>query len=471
MNLITKPEPEVIGDYIHIRVEDPAKFVSTSFRTIDIDDAKGIKAVVGRYKSDDSGPTHTQKFLFNKEKWSVAEATTWVRDHKDVEPEINKFIDFEIKEQDEADRSFWAVASTSEVDRDGDILEVEGWKLKNFKKNPVILWAHQYHALPVAKAEDIKIEDGKLKFKPKFMPAEVNPFAENVYQAYKQGYLRAFSVGFIPLKAEEIEPDEDGETESRGAISRRGRRFKSQELLEISAVTVPSLPSALSQRGLQDVLTKGFSLPGPAQPAQSKEPEDAIWKASTEVGRSSINDLKIICAWQNPEEKESRISYKLPYRRQESKKAVWRAVSAAMGALLGARGGVNIPDADRKGVYDTLAKAYREFGKEPPEFRTYAEPELKRIFDDVWFEELGDIMNSEMEAKDARAQEAEAVKAGRVLSKKNRALVKQCADLLVDLYNATEPEPAPAQGEDGKEQDQIQTMTKSLDKLIAAISK
>jgi hypothetical protein len=42
-------------------------------------------------------------------------------------------------------------------------------------------------------------------------------------------------------------------------------------------------------------------------------------------------------------------------------------VVAAMTVVNGARGGVDIPDADRRSVYDHLAGHYHEFGEEPPE--------------------------------------------------------------------------------------------------------
>jgi 2'-5' RNA ligase len=45
------------------------------------------------------------------------------------------------------------------------------------------------------------------------------------------------------------------------------------------------------------------------------------------------------------------------------------ACSAAIGALHGARGGADIPDADRRGVYDHVAKHLRDAGHDPEPFR------------------------------------------------------------------------------------------------------
>ena len=63
---------------------------------------------------------------------------------------LHKAIDFQVREVgDPADRILEFVGSTADVDRYGDIIEVEGWDLKNFKKNSPFLWAHNYQAPPV----------------------------------------------------------------------------------------------------------------------------------------------------------------------------------------------------------------------------------------------------------------------------------------------------------------------------------
>jgi len=71
------------------------------------------------------------------------------------------------------------------------------------------------------------------------------------------------------------------------------------------------------------------------------------------------------------DEEETLGAYKLPHHNIREGKMVTnlRGVQAAMSALLGGRGGVDMPDDERRGVYNHLAKHYREFDKEPPEFR------------------------------------------------------------------------------------------------------
>ncbi len=136
---------------------------------------------------------------------------------------------------------FLAIASTAAVDRQGEIVEVSGWDLKDFKKNPVLQWAHDHSVLPVGKAEKIWIEgegkNAKLMFKPVFQ--EVTEFGRAVKQLVQEGFLNAFSVGFIPL---------DGED----------NRFTKQKLLEISVVNVPANPEAL-MLGYKSLKDNGYS--------------------------------------------------------------------------------------------------------------------------------------------------------------------------------------------------------------------
>ena len=109
--------------------------------------------------------------------------------------------------------------------------------------------------------------------------------------------------------------------------------------------------------------------------------ENTPWNGGAETKACEVDDLKVICTWYDAEDEENKGAYKLPHHRASDKKAVWKAVSAAMGALLGARGGVDIPAGDRRGVYNHLSKHYGEFEKDVPDFRSafMSEPERRYI--------------------------------------------------------------------------------------------
>jgi len=74
--------------------------------------------------------------------------------------------------------------------------------------------------------------------------------------------------------------------------------------------------------------------------------------------------------WYDPKQKDAFAGYKLPFADVTGGKltAVWGGVSAAMAAVLGSRGGVNIPD--KRAAYNFLAGYYRKFEKKPPKYHT-----------------------------------------------------------------------------------------------------
>lgn len=297
------------------------------------------------------------------------------------------------------------------VDRDGEVIIPKGCKYDNFFNNPVVLFAHKYDEPTIGKCLGLEISDDEIVATTQF--ADTN-LGNELYKLYKEGFMNAWSVGFIPL-----------ETGDKIFENQKGTTYTKWELLEYSAVPVPSNPQALTlarSKGLVKELDKYLEadmekgvIPFESFPLAS---EDTEWDGPKEIREAEVEDLKLMCAWYDSENPDIKSSYKLPHHRASDKYTVWRGVAAAMGALLGARGGVDIPDKDKQGVYNHLAKHYKEFDKEPPEFRSYTEEELKEIF-----------------------------KEGRVLSAKNRELIKnaitqmqEAIDALNDLLEATEPQ-------------------------------
>ena len=152
---------------------------------------------------------------------------------------ILKDMSVVIKEINDKDRTMTVVGSKEIVDRDKDIVRVDGVNIKNWKKNPVVLLNHKRTDFPVAKGvgKKVWIDGNKLMFKIQFATEEEYPIADIAYKLYKGGYMNAFSMGFIP----NFEKTEYPEKRKDGAV----RIFNEVELLELSAVPVPANQQAL----------------------------------------------------------------------------------------------------------------------------------------------------------------------------------------------------------------------------------
>ena len=162
----------------------------------------------------------------------------------------------ELKGIDEKEGTLTAYVSTDTRDRMDEVLDPQGLDMTNYKKNPVVLWAHDYSLPPIGKALWVKRDGVGIISKVKFASTA---FAQEIFQLYKEGFLKAFSVGFIPKEEEEG----DGEKTPR-------RTFKKWEMLEYSAVPVPANPDALALAIKKGIL-KTPSLIKSMTPEEKKE--------------------------------------------------------------------------------------------------------------------------------------------------------------------------------------------------------
>ena len=120
------------------------------------------------------------------------------------------------------------MASTNDFDRAGDSITADAWTkggLKNFEKNPIILFNHDYNR-PIGRATGLKTTENGLE-----LTAKISKAAKDVTELVKDGVLGAFSVGFRVKDADYIE-----ETD--------GLKIKDAELFEVSVVSVPCNQSA-----------------------------------------------------------------------------------------------------------------------------------------------------------------------------------------------------------------------------------
>lgn len=141
-------------------------------------------------------------------------------------------------EADADSRTVTFTLSDGGVARDGHTLATAGWDISAYMRNPVFLWAHDADSVEcvIGRMLRIYVRGDRLMGDVEFAPADINPMAETCLRMVRAGYLNAVSVGFLPRKGKPAS--------GRGAGA---YDFSEQELLEVSLVPVPSLPTALAE--------------------------------------------------------------------------------------------------------------------------------------------------------------------------------------------------------------------------------
>jgi HK97 family phage prohead protease len=272
------------------------------------------------------------------------------------------------------DRSIKFIITTGSADRENDVIDPSGWDVSNYLKNPVVLFAHDYGSLPVARTTELVQHGDKLIAIAEFASAELNPMAEQVFNMLKQGFLKGASVGFRPTSFEY--------NDERGGVD-----FTGQELLEFSVVPVPANAQALMAAGLDDIDTellrqwatetleaigKGVS---PKNVSEETAPMDTPWRRPTlgqfteEPWEGLTNRKKRNIsghyAWATAAIPDTFGDMKLPHHRPDDGFVVWRGVVAASARL----NQTNFPDGDLKKVQRHLAKHFEEFDRTAPWLR------------------------------------------------------------------------------------------------------
>lgn len=127
------------------------------------------------------------------------------------------------------------ILSDESEDRMGDIIMSDGWHLTNFKNNPIALFNHNPNFV-IGTWTNPRIEGKTLRAKLVLAPKGTSRRIDEIRALLDAKILRATSVGFRPLDYEPLD--------KKNPFS--SSRFKSQELVETSVVSVPANPNALA---------------------------------------------------------------------------------------------------------------------------------------------------------------------------------------------------------------------------------
>lgn len=238
------------------------------------------------------------------------------------------------------------------------------------------------------------------------------PRGDEILEALRVGAITEMSFAYDPIKFdfEELKPTNEATAEFPRLI----RNLRELRLWETSDVIWGMNSQTIAAKTAVPYKDTGTADEGATWSGPSlSDFTDAVWDELSDAERRRIgNHYAFSENW--PPEKFSDL--KLPHHLAQKTgvgPCVWRGTAAAMGALLGARGGVDIPGGDRRAVYDHLAKHYSQFDKEPPDFKLLELAFLLETFD---------------------------VKEGRVLSARNLERLKEALAVLSEILLAAEPQ-------------------------------
>lgn len=349
---------------------------------------------------------------------------------------------FEIEIVDKNDDGGEIVINTDSIDRDRDRVFPSGANVADYLRNPVVQFGHRYNEpwSTIGKTTTLEISETSIAASFDLRPAANEYDPQNIVRLLWAGdWIRTASIGFMP------DPDAMEENEFGGIDFKQWDLLEwslvpipanqdalrmaikslgfNRSVLDMTPVTVTADQLLrVEPDGEPDVVTNPqtkiksklyvVAFPVDADPdvilrvvdtaddVPEPEPEirgvipykrtplapkDASWDGPSQIRAADVDTLRIICTWFDNDNADVKSGYKLPHHYAAGEHSVvWRGVTAAMGALLGARGGVNIPDGDRRGVYNHLSRHYGDFDEEPPEFRDYDDDELKSIFPELY---------------------------------------------------------------------------------------
>jgi HK97 family phage prohead protease len=312
------------------------------------------------------------------------------------------------------------------VDSYGDIVHRGAFK-KTIKENSgrvKHLWMHDMWQPPTAAIKELS-EVGREE-----LPEEVlarfpqatgglqvareylrTPRADEILEGIKAGAITEMSFGYDPVKFD-FEELETGDLQ--GMLVRNLREVRLYDTSDVNWGANPATVASKAAVPYKDTGTadedEAWEAPGLA------DFTDQSWDELSDGEKKRIANHY---AWSADLPPEKFGDLKLPHHRPAKSgvgPAVWNGVKAAMGALMGARGGVDIPDGDMEACHGHLSKHYEQWDKEPPTMKLV---------------ELATVSQALLKP--------EALKEGRVLSAANIERLRTALATLQEILLAAEP--------------------------------
>lgn len=185
--------------------------------------------------------------------------------------------------------TFKFVITTTKLDRYNDVVQSVGAKLENYKLNPVVLWNHDSWSHPIGKSMNQTVNSDNVIADATFH--EETDAAQTTLKLLRGGYLKATSIGFVPMTWVERTATEDEQLYYSGWTN-VVREYTSWDLLEYSIVTVPANGGA--------VMTNAMLMEDPFIKALRQACDDkvlsfedtAVKRALAGINPKSINNFR-----------------------------------------------------------------------------------------------------------------------------------------------------------------------------------
>ena len=180
----------------------------------------------------------------------------------------------------------WVSVSTPTLDRMSDRVIASGLQVEAYKRNPIVLWGHNY-ADPFAvigRASAVEVTDSGMRLLPEWRePANDSDPMHIIASLWETRFINAFSIGFRPIRYEE---NDEG-----------GLDYLESEILEVSLVPVPANQEALRavQRMLHPVLGTRTTSTGEISEGQISEMQPLAWVRRLDVETNTGNHSALAC--------------------------------------------------------------------------------------------------------------------------------------------------------------------------------
>ncbi len=347
-----------------------------------------------------------------------------------------KVFKFEVKEVDEEAGTFegYAATFTKKPDSYGDIIEPGAFAktLKEQGKRVKILWNHSVME-PIGKPTELTEDDKGLLFKGKLSLGVQR--ARETLSLMKDGVITEMSFGYDTIK----------DSWQEGL-----RHLQEVRLWDVSPVTFAANPAAVivSVKKATTFTDSPLTDRDREWDASAAERRVRAWSG----GEDDMNWSKYRQAffWYDEESPELFGSYKLGFADIINNRltATPRGIFAVAAVIMGARGGVDIPEAEMAKVKSHVEKYYTKMAKE---------------WDD---ETIIAPWNKSTEGVPVEDPAPDESKTGRVLSATSVAKIKAALDALQALLDAAaaeeEPEKSTLLSEAEKEAASLEAIVKAL---------